>query len=229
LNSTREPAAASSTGGGPYLGLNFATVQPLGGNSRVIFAGQTGTSNYAPNRFEAVFETRIGKNHQLRMAGSVAKAGTFKPAGGSEEKELGQISFQALDQWQVREGFILVYGFDYARFIGGGNNGTISPRLGAQYDVNAKTRLNASYTAGSEDRVLQSAVEMEGEPILFHTAPLAANLVDASGQPVLNKNRRFEIGIERVLLVVFVNACTTCLRFIKLGFSFKARQNTYSN
>jgi hypothetical protein len=129
---------------------------------------------------------------------AVAKLGSFTPAKQGEEKELGQLSFQALDQWQVREGFILVYGFDYARFIGAGSDAAISPRLGAQYDLNAKTRLNASYTGSNEERAWQSVVEMEGEPILFRSSPME-NVAESAGQPVLNKNRRFEIGIERVL------------------------------
>lgn len=194
-----ETYAASSVGGDVYIGLNFATVQPLSENTKIIFAGQTGTSQSAPNRFEAALETRVGGNHQLKLTASAAKLGSFKPAGLGEEKELGQLSFQALDQWQVREGFILVYGFDYARFIGAGGDSAISPRFGAQYDLDARTRLNASYTGSSEERTWQSVIEMEGEPILFRTAPVSERVAEVADKPVLNKNRRFEIGIERVL------------------------------
>ena len=194
-----ETYAASSSGGSPYLGVNFATIQPLGENTRIILAGQTGTSSSASNRFETIFETRINKTNQLRLTGAMAKLGAFNSAKQGEEKELGQVSFQATDQWQVREGLILVYGFDYARFVGAGSDGAITPRLGMQYDVNAKTRLNASYTGSNEDRVVQSVVEMEGEPILFRTADIGENVAETSGKPVLNKNRRFEIGFERVL------------------------------
>jgi hypothetical protein len=194
-----ETYAASSFGGEPYIGLNFATIQPLSENSKLIISGQLGTSNRARTRLETAYEAKLGKNHQVHFSGGMARLGTFKPADGSAEKELGQVSFQAYDQWQVREGFIVVYGFDYARFIGDSHDEAISPRLGVQYDLNARTRLGASYTGSNEDRVLQSSVVMEGEPILFHSASAGDTASDASGRPVMNKNRRFEIGIERVL------------------------------
>jgi hypothetical protein len=194
-----ETYAAGTAGGDPYIGLNFATAQPLGENIKVIFAGQTGTSRSAPNRFETTLETRVGGNHQLRLTASAAKLGSFTPAKQGEDKELGQLSFQATDQWQVREGFILVYGFDYARLVGAGNDAALSPRFGAQYDLDAKTRLGASYTGGSEERTWQSVIEMEGDPILFRTAMVSEKVAEVADRPVINKNRRFEIGIERVL------------------------------
>src|ERR1044072_1035728 len=113
-----ETYAAGTSGGDPYFGINFATVQPLSDNTKLILAGQTGSSSSAPNRLETTLETRVHKDHQLRLTAGVTKLGTFTSGKQGEEKELGQVSFQALDQWQVREGFILVYGFDYAHFIG---------------------------------------------------------------------------------------------------------------
>ncbi len=197
-----ETYAAGTSGGDPYFGINFATVQPLSENTKLILAGQTGSSSSAPNRLETTLETKVRKDHQLRLTAGVARLGTFTSGKQGEEKELGQVSFQAIDQWQVREGFILVYGFDYAHFIGagsGGSDGAISPRLGVQYDLNAKTRLTGSYTGSNEERAWQSVVEMEGEPILFRSSSMVEEVAESDGQPVMNKNRRFEVGIERVL------------------------------
>jgi len=194
-----ETYAASTTGGEPYIGLNFATAQSLSENTKIIFAGQTGSSRSAPKRFETTLETRVGGNHQLRLTAAVAKLGSFTPAKQDDDKEIGQFSFQALDQWQVREGFILVYGFDYARLVGAGNDAALSPRFGAQYDLDARTRLNASYTGSSEERTWQSVIELEGEPVFFRTAMVSEKVAEVADRPVINKNRRFEIGIERVL------------------------------
>ncbi len=197
-----ETYAAGTSGGDPYFGVNFATVQPLSDNTKLIVAGQTGSSSSAPNRLETTLETKVHNDHQLRLTAGVARLGTFTVGKQGEEKELGQVSFQAIDQWQVREGFILVYGFDYAHFIGAGSGsseGAISPRLGVQYDLNAKTRLTGSYTGSNEERAWQSVVEMEGEPILFRSSSMVEEVAESEGQPVMNKNRRFEVGIERVL------------------------------
>jgi hypothetical protein len=197
--SVAESYAASSAGGESFIGLNFATVQPLNKNTKIIFAGQAGTSPSAPKRFEAAVESRLNDAHQIRLTVSAAKAGTFTPSGQKDAKELGQVSFQAIDQWQIREGFILIYGFDYARLIGAGRESAISPRLGVQYDMDPKTRLSASYTANTEERTWQNAIDMEGESILFRDQLPVEKVAEVNERPVLNKNRRFEIGIERVL------------------------------
>ncbi len=194
-----ETYAASTAGGESFVGFNFATVQPIGGNTKVIFAGQTGTSKLAPNRFEAAIESRLNDSHEVRLSVSAAKLGSFTPAGQTDSRDLGQLSFQAFDQWQVREGFIFVYGFDYARLVGAGDDAAISPRLGVQYDLDSKTRLNASYTGATEERTWQSAIDMEGESVLFRGAMPAEKVAEVGDRPVLNRNRRFEIGIERVL------------------------------
>jgi hypothetical protein len=68
-----------------------------------------------------------------------------------------------------------------------------------QYDLNSKTRLNASYTGATEERTWQSVIEMEGESILFRNSAGPEYVAEVDDQPVLNKNRRFEIGFERVL------------------------------
>jgi hypothetical protein len=194
-----ESYGAMTAGGETYLGLNFATAQPLSKNTRLIVSGQTGSKAIAPQRLETTIETKLNEAHQLRFTASAAKNGTFTPAGQKDTKEIGQISFQAFDQWQVREGFILVYGFDYARMIGAGTDSAISPRLGVQYDIDARTRLNASYTASTEERTWQDVIDMEGEPVLFRDTLPVESVAEVNDKPVLNKNRRFEIGIERVL------------------------------
>lgn len=190
---------ANTADGESFVGFNFATVQHLNKDTKVILAGQTGTSRSAPNRFEAAIENRFNEAHQLRLSVAAARSGSFLPAGQKDAKEVGQFSVQALDQWQVSEGFILVYGFDFAQMFGAGSDSMISPRLGVQYDFDARTRFNAAYTAAPEERTWQSAIDMEGETVLFREALAVEHVAEVDDAPVLNKNRRFEIGIERVL------------------------------
>jgi Carboxypeptidase regulatory-like domain len=182
---------------GNYTGFNFATLQPLGENSEIIFAGQTGTKSFAPNRFETTFQTRPNENHQIRLSTSLTKIGKVKTE--NIEKELGQVSFQAFDEWKVREGIIVVLGVDYSRFFGAGDDSSIAPRLGLQYDINAKTRLKTAYTTQTEEKTWAEALEFEGSQVLFRQQFEPKSISLEESKPQMNKSRRLEFGVERIL------------------------------
>jgi len=182
---------------GAYTGFNFATLQPLSENTEIIFAGQTGTKSFAPQRFETTLKTRPTENHQISLTASVAKLGKVKYLSGN--KQLGQISFQALDEWKIKNGVILVLGFDYSRFVGAGKDDSLSPRLGLQFDVDAKTRFRTAYTTQNEERTWSQAIELEDNPILFREQFAPQAIAVEEEKPVMNKSRRLEFGIERIL------------------------------
>ncbi len=183
----------ANSNGGTYTGFNFATIQPLGENTEIIFAGQTGTNSFAPQRIEASVKTRPNQNHQIRLSTSVAKLGKV------DDKQLGQVSFQALDEWNVGNGVILVLGFDVSRFVGAGNDFSISPRLGAQFEIDAKTRLRTAYTTQTEERTWSQAIELENSQVLFREQFTSQAIAIQAGKPVMNKSRRLEFGVERIL------------------------------
>ncbi len=187
----------ASSNEGNYTGLNFARLQALGENAEIIFVGQTGTNKLAPKRFETSFKFRPNENHQIRIGGAVAKLGQIKL--DNQQKSLGQISFGAYDEWKVKEGIVLVFGLDYSKFIGAGNDFSINPRLGFQYDINSKTRARAAYTTQTEERNWQTAVELEGTEVFFREPVIAQDLVLKNDRPQMNKSRRLEFGVERVL------------------------------
>jgi hypothetical protein len=182
---------------GIYTGFNFATLQPLGENSEIIFAGQTGTRSFAPNRFEAIFQTRPNEKHQIRVSTSIAKVGKVRI--DETEKQLGQLSVQAFDEWKVRDGVILVLGFDYSRFLGAGDDSSFAPRFGLQVDVNAKTRFKSAFTTQNEERTWAEALEFEGSQVLFRQQFEPKSITIEENKPLMNKSRRFEFGVERVL------------------------------
>ncbi|MFM9903136.1 MAG: carboxypeptidase regulatory-like domain-containing protein [Pyrinomonadaceae bacterium] len=182
---------------GNYAGVNFATLVPVGENADVVFAGQVGNGKNAPQRFETAFRFRPATDHQVRINASAASLG--KVLAGANEKALGQMSFQALDEWTVRDGVILVLGFDYSRFIGVGNDSSLSPRLGLQFDLDAKTRLRTSFTTQTEEKSWAHAIDLENAGIAF-TEPISVeDLVTVNSRPQMNKSRRLEFGIERIL------------------------------
>ncbi len=180
---------------GSYTGLNFATLRSLSKNTEIIIAGQTGIGNFAPGRFETTLKTRPNANHQIRLTASAAKLCVIKNTG----KKLGQVSFQALDEWNTGSGVILVVGFDYSRFVGTGDASSISPRLGLQIDAGSKTRFRTAYTTQNEERTWSRAVELEDASVIFREQFAEPVIAVRDEKPLLNKSRRFEFGIERVL------------------------------
>lgn len=187
----------SSSEDGSFTGLNVARLQPLGENSEITIVGQTGAGNSVPNRFEARLKFRPVEKHQIHINGSIVNIG--KITKDNQEKSLGQFSFQALDEWKVRSGVIVVFGFDYSRFLGAGDDFSISPRVGLQFDINSKTRLRTSYTTQNEEQTWQRAIEMEGSEVAFREPVSVQEIFVEDDKPQMNKSTRLEFGIERVL------------------------------
>ena len=182
---------------GQFEGVNFAALLPVSNASSLVIAGQTGRGKAAPQRFEADLKFRPSAGHQVRVNTSFGKLGTI--TSQNRQKSLGQLSFQALDEWNVREGVIVVYGIDYSRFVGAGNDYSISPRLGFQYDIDPKTRLRAAYTTQTQEKTWSQAVDLEDGSIEFSEPVAVDDLVVTNNKPRMNKSSRVEFGIERVL------------------------------
>lgn len=130
---------------------------------------------------------------------------------------------------------ILVFGFDYAKFVGGGDDSALRPRFGVQFDIDSKTRFRSSYTTATEDRTWQSVAELEDTPILFREPVAMQEFVVENDKPRMAKNTRLEFGIERVLdnkssveANVFLD--TTSNRGIGLtGISFNSFGDDFDN
>ncbi len=182
---------------GSYAGFNFATLLPVSENAEIVIAGQTGTGKIAPQRLETNLKFRPNDDHQIRLSTSLGRLGSFSADG--DEKSLGQFSAQVLDEWKVREGIILVFGVDYSRFLGAGDDFSVSPRLGLQFDINSKTRFRTAYTTQTEERSWAHAIELEDARVIFREPVAIDDLVIESGKPLMNKSSRLEFGIERVL------------------------------
>ena len=114
------------------------------------------------------------------------------------ENSLGQLSVRAIDEWVVRDGVVVVLGLDYSRFVGAGHATSITPRIGLQFDANARTRVKAAYAPGGNDASSQSSATFEEAQVTFRQ-PRTQPVLFVDGQAVMERSRRFEIGIERVL------------------------------
>ena len=182
---------------GNFAGLNFATSLPMGDHTDVVIAAQTGKGRGAPQRFETALSVRPFDDHQFRFTASGTKIGRL--SSHNDERSLGQISFQAFDEWKVREGIIVVYGFDYSRFVGAGDDSSLSPRLGLQFDLNSKTRLRSALTSQTEEKSWARAIDLEGRSVAFAEPLAIEDLFVVNKKPQMNKSRRLELGVERIL------------------------------
>src|SRR6266571_546390 len=89
-------------------------------------------------------------------------------------------------------------GLDYSRFTGAGSASAITPRLGLQFDANARTRVKASFAPGGNESTQQSSVNFEDAEVFFRQSsnqPVAF----VGGRAVMGQSRRLEFGVERVL------------------------------
>lgn len=195
--------AGNSFGPG-YPGLNFAVATSPSDRIELTFAGQTTAGPNGPERFEATTQIRTGLRHNLGMSlgavsfGTPLWSSTIESQLESSRARLGQFSVRAIDEWIVRDGIVVVLGLDYSRFIGAGGASSLNPRIGIQYDANARTRLKAAYAPGGDEDSIQSFAAFESTQIAFRDSgkrPIA--YVD--GRAVMDRSHRLEFGVERVL------------------------------
>lgn len=188
---------AASTETETFAGANFATLLPVTESTQLVLAGQIASSPNAPQRFEANVISRLNETHQIRINTSIARLGKIEIE--DEEARLGQFSVQALDEWRVRDNVVVVLGFDYSRFLGAGNDFSLSPRFGLQFDLNSRTRLRTSYTTQTEEKSWSQAIELEGTQVLFREPLAIQDFFVENDKPQMNRSSRFEFGIERIL------------------------------
>ncbi|MDQ1637075.1 MAG: hypothetical protein QOF62_414 [Pyrinomonadaceae bacterium] len=190
----------ASSYGAAYPGLNFAIATNPNNGVELIFAGQVGVGPNAPERFEATTHVRAGQHHRVGMSVGAIKFTepiwvNVKP---DKADALGQFSVRAVDEWVVRDGIVILLGLDYSRFLGGGGARALNPRIGVQFDANARTRLRAGYAAGGDEGRTQSIATFENSQIAF-TDLAKRPIAFVDGQAVMERSHRLEFGVERVL------------------------------
>ena len=191
---------AGNSYGSSYPGLNFAVAASPSDGIELVFAGQTAAGPSGPERFEASTHLRAGNRHRMGMSLGAVRFGSpvWTSIKSQSDGHLGQVSIRAIDEWIVRDGIVVVLGLDYSRFIGSGGARSIDPRIGIQYDVNARTRVKAAFAPGGEEDSIQSVALFEDTQVAFREAgkrPIA--FVD--GRAVMDRSHRLEFGVERVI------------------------------
>ncbi len=187
-----------------FPGLNFAVATSPNDRVELIFAGQTTAGPSGPERFEASTHVRAGESHRLGVSLGAVNFGaplwldTKENLFAGSSSELGQVSVRAIDEWIVRDGIVVVLGIDYSRFLGAGGAASLTPRIGIQYDANARTRLRAAYAPGGDEGSIQSLAAFEDVQIAFKD-PNRRPVAFVDGRAVMDRSHRLEFGVERVI------------------------------
>lgn len=181
-----------------YEGMNFALALPASETIDFIFSGQTGNGASAPQRFETTARVRLNDRHRIDVSGGGARLFGVTDGKANARRSLGQVSVRAVDEWIVRDGVVVLMGLDYSRFMDAGNDSAISPRIGVQFDANARTRLKASYTSVGDETARQSSASFE-EGDVFFNEPARQPIAFVGGRAVMGQSRRLEFGVQRVL------------------------------
>jgi hypothetical protein len=193
----------SNSFGSSYPGVNFAVATSPNEHIELVFAGQAASGPNAAERFEAATHVRAIPGHRLGVSfGAVRFGNSAWVAAGdnpnTNKTRMGQVSVRAIDEWIVRDGIVVVLGLDYSRFIGAGGARSLAPRIGIQYDVNARTRVKAAFAPGGDEGNIQSVASFEGTQVAFReTGKRPVAFVD--GRAVMDRSHRLEFGVERVL------------------------------
>jgi hypothetical protein len=188
-------AFSANSPGAAYLGTNFAISTPATDTLNLVFAGQYATNGLARLETTGIFRANARHNVQLTLGGATVPLSSSKATG--LRNSLSQLSVRAVDEWIVKDGVVVVLGLDYARFLNSHGKGSFTPRVGFAYDVNARTRLHASYAPASAT-AQQSSVSLENGQVFFpEVNEQAVAFVD--GRAVTERSRRLEFGVERVI------------------------------
>ncbi|MCI0336722.1 MAG: carboxypeptidase-like regulatory domain-containing protein, partial [Acidobacteria bacterium] len=208
-------SSASQDGlpGANFFGTNFAFSGTLPGNVEMALIGQRGVGYLAPQRLSAIATVRPNDRHQVTASigyGQVALARKMNPEIDASDpaidtsgtlstgRSLDQLSVTAVGSWQVFRPLLIIYGFDYSRFLGSANsqNDSVVPRFAVQYAPSSRLRLNAAVTPGSDQyRNSLESFNTENIQATFEDSPPYIAFNDS---PILDRSRRFEVGIERL-------------------------------
>src|SRR5262245_9732696 len=189
-------AASSAPAGLPapdFFVSNFAVSGSLGGNFEMALIGQRGAGESAPERFSAIATTRPGENHQVTAMMGYGRVGL---TGKYHRIPLEQFSVSATDSWQVFQPLLVIYGFDYSRFVGDVNSrDSVLPRLAVQYSPTSHLRMSASVTPGSDQRLnSQESFNSENIQASLDAAPPEVAYAES---PIPDRSQRIEVGFER--------------------------------
>jgi hypothetical protein len=209
-----------------FYGTNFAISGSFGHNFEMAVIGQRGAGQMAPQRLTAMATMRPGDKHQVTATIGYGQAAFVRKTGQEPDAmvndvndvfdgsvvpsihqntlragtadSLEQLSVSATVSSQIFQPLLLIYGFDYSRFIGSvaSQRDSILPRFAVQYSPTSRLRLNAAITPGS-DHQNQSPENFDTENLQVPFATSPAEIAFA-GSPILDRSQRFETGFERV-------------------------------
>lgn len=193
-----------------FYGASFAVSGALNNNFEVALIGQGGAGRNAMQRLALIAAMRPDDKHHVTASLGYGRLmlpsrGAGNRAGAEAAPALEQASLSVVDSWQVFQPLLIVYGVDYSRFVGalGRNRESIQPRVAVQYAPSSQMRLKAAVTPGRDfpqnpvEGLKTENISAENTPdALFANSP--AEVAFKDNEPLMDRSRRYEFGIERI-------------------------------
>lgn len=198
-----EMALIGQRGAGQYAPQRLAAIATLRPGSRHQVTASIG---YGQIALAKVLGANLDGGREASLDGAIpfaARAGSPIASSNSsappKTTSLDQLSVSATASWQVAQPLLVIYGFDYSRFLGSAarQHDSILPRFAVQYSPSSRMRVNAAVTPGS-DHQQESPEPFTSENLdaSFETSTAEIALSDA---PILDRSQRFETGFERLI------------------------------
>lgn len=192
---------------------NFALAGNIGDDIEMVMIGQKGFGASAPQRLSAIASLRPVDNIHLTASfgygrmilqqfseNNLLVSNDLTDLNEFNDRKIEQISTSVLASTQVAGPLLVIYGFDYSRFIKntGGQNDSLLPRIALQYSPISKTKVNAALTPATSfnDGELES---FNSEDIQTYFQNNTKDIAFSGNRPVQDKSRRFEVGLERAM------------------------------
>ncbi len=186
-----------------FYGTNFAMAGGLDGRIEVALIGQRGAGVAAPQRLTAIASMRTAGQQETTATISYGQFSLRSPFTGLGSvlpgETLNQLSISSSSSWQLTDSLLVVYGLDYATFIGSAarEHESLLPQVAIQYLANPRWRLHGGVTPGRQ-RARLSLEAFRGETIEQPLETVAPEIAFADQHPLVDHSRRYEAGVERL-------------------------------
>ena len=186
-----------------FYGTNFAIAGGLDGRIELALIGQRGAGIAAPQRLTAIAAMRTPGQQETTATISYGQFSLRSPFTGLGAplpgETLNQLSITSSSSWQLTDSLLVVYGLDYASFIGSAarEHESLLPQVAIQYLANPRWRLHGGVTPGRQ-RSRLSLDAFRGETIEQPFETVAPEIAFAEQRPLVDHSRRYEAGVERL-------------------------------
>jgi hypothetical protein len=190
--------------GQSFYGANFAVAGSIDGRIEMALIGQRGFGGIAPQRLTAIASMRTPGQQEVTASVSYGQISLRPPFQEGRQRgvvgeTLDQLSITSSSSLQLTDSLVVIYGLDYASFIGtqAREHESLLPNVGVQYQPHRRWRLHGGITPGRQ-RSRLSLESFRGEAIERSLELAVPEIAFVDHRPLIDHSRRYELGIEHL-------------------------------